>query len=145
MEYLSFDGEMLHVHVTLVHDVSYHNNVMSINSTHHHANKYQLVSFLFLFVLFISEEKSCSLLYGCTNGISLFSATCVVVYLNSYNWKQKMLCCAGWYCKVVMREYYLYLFCRINLESEIYCVPDVFFAFEKYLVMSGVIDMPTWS
>ena len=72
MEYLSFDGEMLHVYVTSVHDVSDHNNVMSINSTHHHANKYQLVSFLFLFVLFISY----SLLNGCTNGIFLFPATC---------------------------------------------------------------------
>ena len=74
MEYLSFDGEMLHVHVTSVHDVSYPNNVMSINSTHHHANKYKLASFLFLFVFVISEEKSYSFLYGCTNGI--FSATC---------------------------------------------------------------------
>ena len=33
----------------------------------------------------------------------------------------------------------MYLFRKINLESEIYCLANVF-AFEKYLVMSGVID-----
>ena len=71
---------MMYVHV------SYHNNVMSINSTHHHTNKYQLASFLFRFVFVICQRKRLLVVWKRKRNI-IFSAILLesVKYLNRYD------------------------------------------------------------